>query len=214
MGADTIEMGADEGAFAETEAQPRPLNNVPDNERAKEIGRESDADIHGDPDDPSPIASPTEAESVAQWRVAKCLLMLRSQINRLAPRRRKLSDGTIGDAAHSSRSSDHNPWVRDGATGVVTAMDITHDPANGCDGSTLAAVLRAARDSRIKYIIWNRKIANSSAVGGAAAWAWRDYRGSNPHTHHIHVSVKPEKPSYDSEVAWALPTSLGPSPSA
>ncbi|HKV33547.1 MAG TPA: hypothetical protein VJP89_04485, partial [Pyrinomonadaceae bacterium] len=59
------------------------------------------------------------------WRVAKSLLRLREQINELAPNRSKASDGTIGDAAHASRKSDHNPWVKDGSIGVVTAMDIT-----------------------------------------------------------------------------------------
>lgn len=30
------------------------------------------------------------------------------------------------------RDSDNNPWVKNGATGVVTAIDITHDPSKGC----------------------------------------------------------------------------------
>ncbi|RDJ23530.1 hypothetical protein DWF00_22280 [Bosea caraganae] len=142
------------------------------------------------------------------WRVAKALLALRIQVDALAPRRNKASDGTIGDRRHESSASDHNPWVRDGATGVVTAMDITHSPDLGCDAGTLAAAFREQRDPRIKYIIWNRRIANSSAVGGAPAWGWRRYTGANPHDHHIHISVKPEPASYDSQTAWALPASL------
>ena len=67
------------------------------------------------------------------WRVAKSLLKLRDQINAHAPKRSKKSDGYIGDAAHASRSSDHNPWVKDGKMGVVTAADFTHDPAGGFD---------------------------------------------------------------------------------
>ena len=58
------------------------------------------------------------------------------------------------------------------------------------DGETLAQALRSAKDPRIKYIIWNKKIANSSAVGGVASWAWRAYKGKNPHDHHVHFSVK------------------------
>jgi hypothetical protein len=145
-----------------------------------------------------------ELEAVTLWRVAKSLLALRRQVDAKAPRRSKASDGTIGDAAHAARSSDHNPWVRDGAMGVVTAMDITHDPANGCDAGALAESIRASRDVRVKYIIWNRRVASSSVIGGVAAWTWRPYGGSNPHSKHVHISVQPEKGAFDSEAAWAV----------
>ena len=139
-----------------------------------------------------------------RWRVASGLLKLREQVNQAAPQRRKGSDGTIGDAAHCSRKSDHNPWVRDGNIGVVTAMDITHDPTRGCDADAIAEAIRAARDPRVKYIIWNKRIANSSPIGASAAWAWRPYSGANDHTKHVHVSVKPEKANYDSTAAWPV----------
>ena len=42
------------------------------------------------------------------WRVARSLDVLLGQLNALAPERSKASDGSIGDAAHASRSSDHN----------------------------------------------------------------------------------------------------------
>lgn len=134
------------------------------------------------------------------WRVAKSLEKLRAQINILAPDRSKASDGTIGDAAHTSRSSDHNPWVQDGSTGVVTALDITHDPKNGVDCQKIADALVKAKDSRIKYIIWNHKIISSET----SPWVWRKYSGSNPHTRHIHISVKSSKGLYDSEKEWAF----------
>src|SRR5688500_3284745 len=70
-----------------------------------------------------------------RWRVAKSLLTLRDEVNQAAPQRSKASDGTIGDAAHCRRQSDHNPWVRDGNIGVVTAMDITDDPTHGCSAN-------------------------------------------------------------------------------
>ncbi|CAO4146994.1 hypothetical protein LPLAFNJD_LOCUS2337 [Methylorubrum aminovorans] len=200
--------------FPASEAAPRLRSDIPESELATEIGKEPDADLHGDPDDPEPERSATEAAGVSNWRVAKCLLTLRAQINHIAPSRNKKSDGTIGDPSHQSRASDHNPWVRDGVNGVVTAMDVTHSPDQGCDGSALAAAIRDAKDPRVKYIIWNRRIANASPVGGAPAWGWRTYTGSNPHNHHIHISVKPEKASYDSEAAWTLPSSLGPLPDA
>ena len=136
------------------------------------------------------------------WRVAKSLLHLREQVNGKWPNRRKDSDGSIGNAEHASRSSDHNPWVKDGAMGVVTAIDITHDPASGCDSYALADALRANRDQRIKYIISNRRIASGS--DGPAAWTWRKYTGANPHDHHCHISVKSQKALYDAEGDWKL----------
>ncbi len=140
------------------------------------------------------------------WRVAKSLLQLRKQVNEKFPDRAKAWDGTIGDANHASRASDHNPWV-DG--GVVTAMDITHDPAHGVNSQALADQLRASRDPRIKYIISNRRIC-SSAV---SPWAWRPYSGSNPHDHHVHVSVMPDRKFYDDEAPWEIPM-LGKAPTS
>ncbi|MGO7359990.1 hypothetical protein ACCS66_35535 [Rhizobium ruizarguesonis] len=140
----------------------------------------------------------------AGWRPAKSLLVLRNQIDRIAPRRRKESDGIIGDAAHQSRNSDHNPWVIDEGKGVVTAIDITHDPRNNCSAERIAAAIRDSRDARVKYLIWNRSIAHSMQVGSAAPWTWLAYTEDNPHTEHIHISVKPEKLAYDSERAWHI----------
>ena len=88
--------------------------------------------------------------------------------------------------------------------GVVTALDITHDPAGGCDAGALAEAIRASRDPRVKYIIWNRQIASSSVVRGVPAWAWRPYLGRNPHSKHTHISVKPEKRRYDDTVDWLV----------
>lgn len=143
-------------------------------------------------------------ETPVRWRNARCIEVLRRQIDKRAPRRNRSSDGTIGDAAHASRSSDHNPWVRDGEFGVVTAIDITHDPAGGCDAGTLAETLVKGCDPRIKYVIWNRRIANASSIDGAPAWAWRDYHGTNPHNKHVHVSVRADKDAYDDESAWTI----------
>lgn len=145
------------------------------------------------------------------WRVARSLDKLLAQVNGLAPNRDKSSDGSIGDAAHASRKSDHNPWITDSGQGVVTARDITHDPADGVDCNILAETLTASRDPRIKYIIWNRHILNSSAVTKTKAWTWRPYSGSNPHTHHMHLSVLPSKALYDSTSDWNIKVADKPS---
>jgi len=131
------------------------------------------------------------------WRLAKSLEALRLQIDAASPNRSKASDGSIGDAAHASRASDHNPWVKDGKTGIVTAIDITHDPRHGVDGDSIAAALKGSRDKRIKYIIWNRRIWNPER--GAD---WRPYTGSNPHDKHIHISAAVDKPRYDDPRPW------------
>ncbi len=132
------------------------------------------------------------------WRLAKSLQTLLRQVNEAAPGRSKISDGTIGDAAHASRDSDHNPWVREVGVGVVTALDITHDPRHGVDGQAIAAALQASADLRIKYIIWNRRIWNPSLSPD-----WRTYKGANPHDKHIHISVRSEKVRYDDARLWS-----------
>lgn len=139
------------------------------------------------------------------YRLAKSLETLRSQVNELAPNRTTTSDGWIGDAAHASRDSDHNPWVKDGATGIVTALDLTHDTMTGADMERVTESIRRSKDPRVKYVLWNHRMYSSYATSSVPAWTWRPYSGSNPHTKHAHVSVRPEKQFYDSTRAWAVP---------
>ena len=106
---------------------------------------------------------------------------LLAQIDALWPNRDRSSDGWIGDAAHQARKSDHNPEP----DGSVDARDITHDPASGADMGKVAEAIRASRDHRVDYLIFNRRICSSSVN----PWTWRSYTGSNPHTSHLHVSV-------------------------
>lgn len=134
------------------------------------------------------------------WRLARSLEQLRSQVNAKWPGRSKQSDGSIGNADHASRSSDHNPWV-DGS--VVSAIDITHDPKSGCDSYALAAALVASQDPRLKYIISNGKICSGSAQS-TPAWIWRKYTGANRHDHHVHISVKADKAHYDNTDPWSF----------
>lgn len=143
------------------------------------------------------------------WRVANSLIRLRDQANERFPTRNKSSDGTIGDASHRSRSSDHNPWVQDAGRGVVTALDLTHDPKSGMDTHKLAEHLRVKRDRRIKYVISAGRIFSSQTK----PWQWRKYTGSNGHYSHMHVSVSSSKALYDNTAAWDLPSSQ-PEPNA
>ena len=149
------------------------------------------------------------------YRIAKSLGKLRTQANSRWAGRNKSSDGWIGDPAHFARgdASDHNPHVKDGSTGVVTALDLTHDPSSGCDAGVLADVLIASRDPRIKYVIWNKRITSGDA--GPSPWIKRKYSGKNPHNMHVHISVKGMKARYDDDSAWAISGAAPPAiPSA
>lgn len=182
----------------------RKIDDRPDNEIAKAF-KEYPNDIHNDPDDPPPVSAAEAGRAASEWRVAKCLLRLREQINADFPDRKKDSDGTIGDTAHCPGNSDHCPNIRDGGVGVVTGMDITHDPAHGLNAGAVADKLRLSQDPRIKYIISNGRIANFQALGGQPPFAWRPYNGSNPHEKHFHISVKPGKTGpggYDTTTDW------------
>lgn len=126
-------------------------------------------------------------------RLAKSLEILRDNVNAAAPHRNRQSDGWIGDARHAKGKSDHNP----NPAGVVLALDITHDPRHGVDCEILAQSLIA--DPRTKYVIWNKQIYNT-AYGAH----WRPYNKKNPHTKHVHISVRPEKEHYDRTKPWDI----------
>lgn len=136
------------------------------------------------------------------WRVAQALETLLAEVNAEAPHRSKISDGSIGDPAHSSRLSDHNP----NAAGVVRARDITHDPDEGVDGNLLADHIRALglrghpALGANAYVIWRSRIA--SATDDGRPWDWEPYSGSNPHDKHVHVSVTTDPAGYDSTAPW------------
>lgn len=130
------------------------------------------------------------------YALAPSLVQYRAEINRLWPQRDKASDGWIGDAAHASRPSDHNP----GARGLVHAFDTDEDldgyRANtGPDATPLVNALisverarvAAGRPPRVKYVIYEGHIL--AGVHGPAPWQWRPYAGSNAHRLHVHLSI-------------------------
>lgn len=134
------------------------------------------------------------------WRVAESLEKLRAQLNEAFPKRSKVSDGGIGDAAHASRNSDHNPYIKVKGVGIVRARDFTHDPRTGIDCQWLADTLTKNRDPRIRYLIWNRQICSSEKQ----PWVWRKYTGVNAHTKHLHISVSEDPKLFDSKKEWKL----------
>lgn len=122
---------------------------------------------------------------------AAVLKRLKVALDTRWPHRDRRTDGWIGDAAHQARTSDHNP---DPKTGVVRARDIDKD---GIHVPTVLASMLA--HPAVNYVVWNRRIYRY------ADQFWpRPYEGSNPHTDHLHVSIKRVKLAETSTAAWTL----------
>ncbi len=90
------------------------------------------------------------------------------------PARSRASDGICASAQHTVQNptSDHE---------LGNAWDLTHDPQNGVDCHVLAE--QVSNDPRVKYTIWNRRIKKPGRP-------WLPYTGANPHTKHMHVSIR------------------------
>src|SRR5687767_6363048 len=127
-----------------------------------------------------PMPSPYLAPSLAR---------LRTSINTRWPGRDKSSDGWIGDAAHQSRTSDHNP---DPPSMVVRALDVDRD------GVHMPTVLAAMMlHPEIRYVIYNSRIMHVDARMKPAR-----YTGANKHTRHVHGSIEHTKAAEASKVEW------------
>ena len=148
---------------------------------------------------------------MASWILVPCLVSLRNEFNTLAPARDKSSDGSIGDAAHASSSSDHNPdetgatpYEDADHTNEVHAIDIDIDLRRS--GWTMAKAVqiivtrhRTGADDRLQNVIYNRRIWSRS-------WGWtaREYTGSNPHDKHAHFSSRYTTAQEASTRSWGL----------
>jgi len=140
-----------------------------------------------------------------------CGVRLRSDFNTVAPTREKVSDGWIGDTAHQQETSDHN----DDETGNVPihdadrvhevhAIDVDKD-LNQSD-LTMEKVVqfllgrcRSGAETRLRYIIYNRRIWEASN-----GWKQRAYTGPNPHDKHAHFSFSYDTGKEASTVSWHL----------
>jgi len=96
------------------------------------------------------------------------------QATAIAPLRLKASDGLLPSKAHihQNPNSDHN-------TGL--AVDLTHDVIAGIDCNVIFEKLQA--DPRVDYLIFKGKIWSKDK-------GLRVYKGTNPHTKHLHISIK------------------------
>jgi len=114
---------------------------------------------------------------------------LREQFDDTYPDRDRRSDGWIGDTRHSARPSDHNPdWSS--TPPYVRAIDVDRDVHQGGKPDIMPDIAdqirtfaKADKSKRIRYIIFNGRIARSRM-----GWRWRKYAGINPHIKHCHIS--------------------------
>lgn len=132
------------------------------------------------------------------WKLARSLETLRFQLNAMWPNRSASTDGSIGDARHSAMQSDHNP----NAAGVVCAIDVTNDPQHECHAALICEAIRASRDPRVKYLIFNHFMLRSYDKPGIPAWTWAPYTGPMPHDHHFHISVNANRA--DDTAPWRI----------
>lgn len=114
---------------------------------------------------------------MADWYLNPALTKFRQEVNERWPNRDKTSDGTIGDAAHQSTSSDHNP----DSDGSVDAWDMDVD---GVD--VWKCINAALKHEAIQYVIYDRRITSRSWGLGV----WRYYDGPNPHDKHVHFNTR------------------------
>lgn len=154
---------------------------------------------------------------MAAWVCIPCLLTLRAEFNAVSPTRDKGADGTIGDSAHTS-TSDHTPdedsdYLRDhdaDSKNEVHALDIDSSgpwPTKTWFNDAIEKIRREEKrrwldpndKCRLKYIIWNRRIASQSSD-----FEWRAYSGSDPHTNHVHFSGRYETVCENDTRPWGV----------
>jgi len=137
------------------------------------------------------------------WRLAPSLIAYVNEANKYFPGRDKASDGSIGDASHQARPSDHNPdWGTDPA--YVHAVDLDEDLTNTIDLKAFAEILRTRRDGRIKYVIYEGRMFASYDTSSRKAWTWGDYSGLNDHLHHLHLSILHTTRARNDTTAWGF----------
>ncbi len=122
---------------------------------------------------------------------------LRNQLNKKWPKRDKRSDGWIGDAAHSSRFSWHNPIK--GADGVMRVWATDTDENFGLGkmrngrqarifANQLLEYIRSGLkgSDRVLHVVYEDQVAS----GTYRKWWWR-FRGKGyDHMQHIHITFR------------------------
>lgn len=183
--------------------------------------RLGDPDAHGyakDGSDHNQIVvnyDPQEGQDMASWTLAPSLIELRDEINENWPLRDKTSDGSLGNAAHSARLSDHNP----NGKRVVCAIDVDEDllgskasayprfnsgaPAKQILLDVLIKLAREGKINQAHYFIYERKIYQKKNN-----WNPAPYSGPNAHEHHLHISVEQVESLWVRRAPWGITKAL------
>jgi hypothetical protein len=147
---------------------------------------------------------------MAAWVLIACLRQLFAEFDRIAPRRDHASDGSIGDTAHQHEVSDHNP-DETGSVPIhdtdkineVHAIDVDDTLTGGPSMETVVQFLlarcRSGAETRLRYIIYNRRIWEADN-----GWRQRAYTGASPHTEHAHFSASYTTGKEASTASWHL----------
>jgi hypothetical protein len=162
---------------------------------------------------------------MATWLLVRPLVELTDQLNARFPKRDKKSDGTIGDQAHASGSSSHNPdktgkpeWRDGDSKNEVRAKDIDKDLKDTETNTTMEHVVqewvRLCRNGKlwwVRYIIYNGRIWHQKD-----GYKTRVYTGKNKHKEHAHVTNGFSQKADDLKgTDWGLKTfRLKPKPAA
>jgi hypothetical protein len=119
------------------------------------------------------------------WVTAEPVTTLGRQVEGRWPQRHS-TDGTVASKNHDKASprSDHRPKPVY-SNGTVRAIDIG---VYLDQGERLFQELRASRDPRIKYVIFQDRMFSSYDHANGDPFEERPYSGT-PHTTHIHVST-------------------------
>jgi hypothetical protein len=131
---------------------------------------------------------------MSDWTLTRGLQNLRAQVDAAFPGRDRTSDGTIGDAAHKTRTSGHNPDDTPGSRPAwdgdpddlpeARAWDMDSDLGDpDVSAQDLVDHIRRlpALATVIRYMIYNRTMYHQRDD-----FAPTDYTGPSAHTEHVH----------------------------
>lgn len=128
------------------------------------------------------------------WLLAPALDAFFDELNKKYPKRDKKSDGSIGNAEHAARQSDHNP----DSDGMVHAIDVDVDGIPSAEiVAYLVAQAKSGADTRAWYII-HRGVIYSRTY----RWVPRPYTGKNKHDQHFHISLRYVKSVEGNRAPW------------
>jgi hypothetical protein len=129
--------------------------------------------------------------------LAPSLKLLFRELDAHWPNRDRRTDGWYRPPSACSRPSDHCADSR----GRVRAIDIDKDGIN--PDWVVARLIHSHLPTA--YVIWNRHIWSESQ-----GWRKRKYTGtSNPHTDHIHVSIRHTEGAWGFTSGWGVAQGTG-----